>query len=115
MKTSGLFTLLAAALHNLPQAHAFSLVPSAIHRAQLSKSTVPFKHHATKELTDYSGERGAFISVFALENIPLSVDEFWSGFDDYLSVQKCFSGHGETWLELGGASPSTVRVPRSHL
>lgn len=116
MRTSSLLTLLAAALLNLRHVHAFSFMPSAIQRVQLSNNNN--KLHATREPMgemkattkvepdSYMGERGAFVSIFTLQDIPLSLDQFWSAFDDYLPLQKSFSGHGETWLELGGGKPT---------
>ena len=85
MKTTSLFTLLAAALHNLPHVHAFSLVPSAIHRAQLSKSKVPFSHHATKgSITKepITKESDGLQSQFVVE-LDYPIEKFWKVVSDW--------------------------------
>ena len=56
-------------------------------------------------MADINSEKGALLSPSVVQEIPLSVEEFWSGFDDYLALQKAFSGHDETHLLLGGGRP----------
>jgi arachidonate 5-lipoxygenase len=46
-------------------------------------------------------EFGKRLSRTNVQTVPLSVDQFWSAFDDYLSLQKVLGGHQDTELEPG--------------
>ncbi|BAJ02411.1 SRPBCC family protein [Shewanella violacea] len=51
-------------------------------------------------------EYGRLISQSHELDIPLTVAEFWSGFDDYLTLQKALGGHEDTKLLTGGGRPN---------
>jgi hypothetical protein len=55
---------------------------------------------ATDEL-----EFGKWISLKNVQTIPLSVDRFWSAFDDYSSLLMAFSGRTDVELETGDGKP----------
>ncbi|MBD2354181.1 SRPBCC family protein [Tolypothrix sp. FACHB-123] len=46
-------------------------------------------------------EFGKRVSRTNVQRVPLSVEQFWSAFDDYLHLQKVFGGHQDTELEPG--------------
>lgn len=50
-------------------------------------------------------EFGKRVSRTNVQKIPLSVNQFWSGFDDYLSLQKVLGAHENTELETGDGKP----------
>ena len=112
MKTSILFTLLAAALHNLPHAHAFSLVPSAIHRAQLSKSKVPFSHRATKDsitkepITKESIVPEGKASAIATGTIDAPIDKVWELFASFPDMKEWWPIY-DNWVDTGDDIGST--------
>ena len=51
-------------------------------------------------------EYGRLISQSHGQELPLTVAEFWSGFDDYLALQKALGGHEDTKLLTGGGRPN---------
>lgn len=95
-------TTLALALRASGQVQAFS---QGLRRPDLARRTASSALYAS-ETNAYAKEEGAFISHSVIQDIPLSVDEFWSGFDDYLSLQKSFEAHDDTHLVLGSGRPS---------
>ncbi|MBD1902797.1 SRPBCC family protein [Trichocoleus sp. DQ-A3] len=50
-------------------------------------------------------EFGKHVSRTSVQKIPLSVNQFWSGFDDYLSLQKVLGAHENTELETDNGKP----------
>ncbi|MEP0883267.1 SRPBCC family protein [Trichocoleus sp. ST-U3] len=50
-------------------------------------------------------EFGKHVSRTNVQKIPISVNQFWSGFDDYLSLQKVLGAHENTELETGDGKP----------
>ncbi|MEG4837913.1 hypothetical protein [Microcoleus sp. B9-D4] len=50
-------------------------------------------------------EYGSWISLHNVQTVPLSVDHFWSAFDNYLELLKAFSGRTDVELETGFGKP----------
>lgn len=50
-------------------------------------------------------EYGRLVSQSHEQIIPITVEEFWTGFDDYLILQKALGGHENTELLTGGGRP----------
>ncbi|MFE1744566.1 lipoxygenase family protein [Coleofasciculus sp. H7-2] len=50
-------------------------------------------------------EFGKRVSRTNVQKIPISVNQFWSGFDDYLSLQKVLGAHENTKLETDNGKP----------
>lgn len=56
-------------------------------------------------MQNYNEEPGALIALSVTQDIPLSVEQFWSAFDDYLALQRIIGGHDDTVLLTGGGRP----------
>lgn len=71
--------------------------------------TAPTTYVGTVTMTPSGQEKynyGQEISIKVEELVPLTKQQFWSAFDDYLELQKAISGHDDLALDTSDGRPA---------